>query len=338
MTLSVVIPVYNVKAYLGACLDSVLKQTFTDFEVIAIDDGSSDESAEILSRYASVDSRITVYSQSNRGLGATRNRGLVLARGEFVYFMDSDDLLEPNAFEVIIAGMREHALDELIFSAKAFGDGEASAEIETRVKAYDGYYEIAESIAGKVVDGAEMMARQLETGHLFVSVPLRAFRTSALRESGLRFVEGVVREDESFTIAVNVALKRVMAICDRFYLRRVRLGSLASGGEAARHIEGLLFAAIGLQSCGIVSSSDDRLRHVGDFLLRNYARAIDAQLAEQPRAIEEALELMREHAASSDQIRRAEEWLENRSRTSPDELKWRCLRKLRRIVQEVFRR
>lgn len=89
--LSVIIPVYNVDSYLPECLDHVLNQTFTDFEIIAVDDGSTDSSPDILLTYAKKDERLNVISQENRGLSEARNTGLRAARGEYVVFLDSDD-------------------------------------------------------------------------------------------------------------------------------------------------------------------------------------------------------------------------------------------------------
>ena len=97
--ISVVIPVYNVEKYLEQCLDSVIAQSFEDIEVICVNDGSTDSSLEILKRYADNDSRIKIISQKNKGAGAARNVGIENAAGEYVYFMDSDDYLNADAFE-----------------------------------------------------------------------------------------------------------------------------------------------------------------------------------------------------------------------------------------------
>lgn len=99
--ISVIIPVYNVEKFLARCLDSVLAQTFEDFEVICINDGSTDKSGEILEEYAKIDSRIRVYTQKNSGLSVARNNGLNYSSGEYIYFLDSDDTIHPQCFEII---------------------------------------------------------------------------------------------------------------------------------------------------------------------------------------------------------------------------------------------
>ena len=90
-TLSIIVPIYNVEAYLSRCIDSILAQTFTDFELILIDDGSPDRCAEIMEEYAAKDSRIVTIHQKNGGVSAARNAGLDIAQGEYVMFCDSDD-------------------------------------------------------------------------------------------------------------------------------------------------------------------------------------------------------------------------------------------------------
>lgn len=103
MNFSIIIPVYNAKTYLGACLDSVLQQTYSDFEVLLVDDGSTDgESGVLCDRYAeSYPNRIRVLHKQNGGAGDARNAALPLARGEYITFLDSDDALVPNALEIL---------------------------------------------------------------------------------------------------------------------------------------------------------------------------------------------------------------------------------------------
>ncbi len=97
--ISVIIPVYNVEKYIGKCLMSLLDQTFTDFEIIAVNDGSKDESLDILHRFEEKYSFITVINQKNSGIAPTRNKGLASARGEYVCFVDSDDYVAPTYLE-----------------------------------------------------------------------------------------------------------------------------------------------------------------------------------------------------------------------------------------------
>jgi CDP-glycerol glycerophosphotransferase len=107
----VVVPVYNVEEFLETCLDSLLAQTFEDFEAILVDDGSTDRSAEIAHRYAERDARFRVVTQENGGLSKARNTGAGEAQGEFLVFLDSDDALPPNAYELLVGALDESGSD-----------------------------------------------------------------------------------------------------------------------------------------------------------------------------------------------------------------------------------
>ena len=108
---SVIIPCYNVAKYLGQCLDSVLKQTFQDFEVICVNDGSTDKSLEILQQYAEKDARIKIIDQENKGLSEARNVALDMAQGDFIAFADSDDYYAPNFLELLLNTQKDTGAD-----------------------------------------------------------------------------------------------------------------------------------------------------------------------------------------------------------------------------------
>ena len=109
--ISVILPVYNSEDYLKECLDSLINQTFDDFEVLCINDGSSDNSLAILREYEKTDSRITVIDQENQGVAKTRNNGLSLVKGNYVYFMDGDDELDKNAFKKLHDNLASNGSD-----------------------------------------------------------------------------------------------------------------------------------------------------------------------------------------------------------------------------------
>lgn len=109
--ISVIVPVYNVEKYLWECLDSVISQTFADLEIIVIDDGSTDGSLAIAKEYEAKDPRIHVYHQNNIGLGETRNRGIGLATGKYLYCIDSDDFIDPDWLEALYNKAEETGAD-----------------------------------------------------------------------------------------------------------------------------------------------------------------------------------------------------------------------------------
>lgn len=112
--ISIIIPVYNVENYLRQCLQSVIEQTFTDWECIIVDDGSKDRSGVICDEFAKMDSRFAAIHQENRGVSAARNKGLQVAKGEYICFIDSDDWVSENYLSDMLKGMDEKSVDMVV--------------------------------------------------------------------------------------------------------------------------------------------------------------------------------------------------------------------------------
>ena len=121
--LSVIIPIYNVEKYIPQCLDSILNQSFKDFEIICVNDGSSDNSLSVLQSYKAKDERIIIIDKKNEGSGIARNAGLSIAKGDYIYFVDGDDWVEENVFDKIIAKADELNTDILIFGGLSYYEG-----------------------------------------------------------------------------------------------------------------------------------------------------------------------------------------------------------------------
>lgn len=102
-SVSIIIPVYNIASWLGQCVDSILQQTLTDWEMILVDDGSTDASASLCDHYATIDARIRLLHKENGGLSDARNAGLAIATGKYVYYLDGDDYLAPHAIQLLHA-------------------------------------------------------------------------------------------------------------------------------------------------------------------------------------------------------------------------------------------
>ena len=150
---SVVIPVYNTEAYVEQTLRSIMGQTLRDIELIVINDGSTDGSLSALELIATGDDRIRLYTQPNKGLSQTRNAGIDRARGEFIYFMDSDDLLEPDALERCYERCQSDRLDFVFFDAESFGAAASDAAW------FD--YRRAKYFGTEVCDGTDLLRRML---------------------------------------------------------------------------------------------------------------------------------------------------------------------------------
>lgn len=119
---SVIIPVYNVEKYLEECLDSVCNQTLANIEIVCVNDGSTDGSLDILNAYAEKDGRIKVLSQSNQGLGASRNNGLKESSGKYIYFLDSDDYIDLSCLEKLVDNIVSNDSDMVLFKLQSFDD------------------------------------------------------------------------------------------------------------------------------------------------------------------------------------------------------------------------
>ena len=236
MRLSVIIPVYNAERYLRRCLDSVLAQTLREFEVICVDDGSTDGSAAILAEYAAKDTRVRVRTQENRGQGAARNRGLEVARGDSLCFVDADDALaDVDALSSLVAEMDARNLQLLMYDAVTrFEDGADAGSVPIgnyrRRRTYPPF-----------VAGSEMFVSMNRHGEFSVSPCLYLVGRDALVTSGVRFAEGVLHEDDVFTLSLLFSLERVGHVHRLSYERWVHPGSTMTSGAADRHLQGYLF-------------------------------------------------------------------------------------------------
>lgn len=145
--ISVIVPVYNAQEYLQACIDSILDQTFRDFELILVNDGSTDNSPELCDRYAERDSRIHVIHQVNQGQAAARNRALRQAAGDWICFVDSDDLIHPQMLELLY-----HAVMESGSGMSMCSYVEASSVPQGFYHAYDNEFQIVNLDEPTLVD------------------------------------------------------------------------------------------------------------------------------------------------------------------------------------------
>ncbi len=118
--LSIIIPVYNVESYISQCLESILSQSFKEFEIICVNDGSSDNSIEVLQKFKEKDDRIIIIDKKNEGSGVARNVGLSIAEGKYIYFVDGDDWIEKNALEKMVSKADELKTDILIFGGLSY--------------------------------------------------------------------------------------------------------------------------------------------------------------------------------------------------------------------------
>ena len=213
MRFSIIIPVYNVKKYLRACLDSVVGQSFSNWEALCVNDGSTDGSEAILQEYAAREQRITIISQMNAGTATARNTGLRAAKGDYIFFLDSDDWLEPDTLRILAD--RLNGEDILCFSGRRYFESTRtyhSADISPE-KSYqmgmDYYNENA----------------LLPRDFAFVCVVLRVYNRTFLLNNELFFDDDITYEDNLWIPKVLYYAQSVSMIPDALYLYRIREGS-----------------------------------------------------------------------------------------------------------------
>ncbi len=208
---SVIIPVYNTEKYLERCIDSVMRGTYGNLEIILVDDGSTDSSPEICDDYSERDSRIRVIHKSNGGLSDARNTGLEAARGEWVLFLDSDDYIERDTFERFLPYTETDA--DIIM-------GDAYVE--------NGDVNLSHIPERQAMTGREYLEKALRAHRFPVVVWLNLYKLSFLREHNLSFMKGVVYEDEEFSPRCFLECESVLNTGIRFYHYCIRPGSITT--------------------------------------------------------------------------------------------------------------
>lgn len=221
--ISVVVPVYRVEKYLDHCIQSIAEQTYSNLEILLVDDGSPDGSGAICDRWAARDSRIRVFHKQNAGAGAARNTALDTARGEIITFVDSDDYLHPNMFSHLCGLMK---------------DGVEIAECEIGITERD-------DLAMDDGTGAEILVCETEEAlrlHIQDEVfrqtpPNKLYRRECVGD--IRFPEGNLIDDEFFTYKVLGNARKLAHSCACMYAYRQQSGSAMHKPYSLRRLQGI---------------------------------------------------------------------------------------------------
>ncbi len=201
---SVIIPVYNVEKYLRECLDSVVNQTFKDIEIICVNDGSTDNSLDILREYEKKDNRIKVISKHNSGYGATMNIGLETATGEYIGIVESDDFVEPNMFETLYNIAKENNLDLVRCQYYLYKSSDNSNEL------FDNTW----VLMNKVYCPLDVNTPFMQAPAIWCNL----IKRDMIFDNNIRFLEtpGASYQDTSFAFKLYVCAKRFMMIDNAF--------------------------------------------------------------------------------------------------------------------------
>ena len=228
---SIIVPVYNVEKYLNSCVESALKLT-AEAEILLVDDGSTDGSGALCDLWAQKDSRVRVIHQENGGLSAARNTGIQNAGGEFVLFLDSDDLLEPGETERLLAQLGE-TTDVALGIYDKYYDGRLERE------SCEGFL----SVLGERSTEAVLAAVPADGSSCYMTAWRFVCRRSFLLEKALFFLPGIYHEDEEWTQRLVCRAERILVTDCAFYrYRQAREGSIVNTVKA-KHL---------LDSCRII--------------------------------------------------------------------------------------
>ncbi|MDR3327297.1 MAG: glycosyltransferase [Prevotellaceae bacterium] len=229
MKFSIIIPVYNVEKYLAECLNSVISQTFADFEAICVNDGSTDGSPYILDSYAKKDNRIKIISQKNSGLSVARNVGIRAAKGDHIFLLDSDDWILENALKILFENIDNQ--DFIWFSGKVFFD-------DTKMEITDKPFSEPQMTGWDYYNKYALRPRRFH----FVTTVLRLYKREFLLKNQLFFKEGIYHEDNLFTPVCCYYAKNVKVIPDILYVYRIREGSIMQISNSKRIYDNIVIA------------------------------------------------------------------------------------------------
>lgn len=229
--ISVIVPAYNVDLYIESAIDSLLNQSEEFYEIIIINDGSTDRTKNILEKYEK-NKLIKIYHTENRGLGMARNMGINLASGNFLYFFDSDDVLEPTfSASIKMELMNDQSLDLVFFAGRSFYDDGFNSNM---------HEELDRKISGKFNSGIDAADALYKAGcflpHAFLYVSRKI-----IWDEKLRFLP-ILHEDAEIILKLCVASGQTKIIDIEFLNRRLREGSIMTNRTTKRHMDGHLQA------------------------------------------------------------------------------------------------
>lgn len=213
--ISIVIPVYNIESYLRQCLDSVINQTLKEIEIICVNDGSTDNSLQILEEYAEKDKRIRIFNKANGGISSARNLGMKYIKGEYTGFVDSDDWIELDMYEKLYQNAKVYDSDMVMCSAHIFDD--VSKEMK-----YDNPYFTLECF-DQTYDNCTFTHNQTEDLLFSICVTPwnKIYKSKFLDDIGVKFPDGQDFDDNSFFYETYLNASKISLVRDYLYFYRV---------------------------------------------------------------------------------------------------------------------
>lgn len=232
--ISILIPVYNVETYLDECIQSALKQTYPNIEVVLVNDGSTDQSPSICDRYAAQDGRVRVFHKENGGASSTKNLAVRVARGEWVTLLDSDDVLsDPNMLQILYDNAQLHQADMAIGNYFEYDQNDGCFY----------YRNLDENFVIETVTSQEAIDRQANWGHLntsaFVITAGKLIRKSLFE--GIEFPEGRMFDDEFVTHKLYMKARGIVLVNGNYYLYRRGHLSVMNSGYSLKRVQDIIY-------------------------------------------------------------------------------------------------
>ena len=225
---SIIIPVYKVEKYLRQCVDSVLSQTFTDYEVILVDDGSPDLSPMICNEYAQINTKVHVVHKPNGGLSSARNAGLDVAEGEYVLFLDSDDWWDAdNALQKVSDQIRSDNPDILVFGMKKYFSLTGKIGDE-RTPHCDGAVALSQ---------AQAYQKYMEHNVFVACACDKAVKRRLIEKYHLRFVEGQLSEDIEWCARLLQYAPKISTLAESFYVYRQQTSGSITANITRKNVQ-----------------------------------------------------------------------------------------------------
>ena len=218
MFFSIVVPVYNVESYIRECIESVLNQTYPDFELILVNDGSTDQSPTICEEYAAKDSRVKVIHKENGGLSDARNVGTAQAIGEYIIYIDSDDYIQIPTFLEQLRQTSEAKPDIIVYKfIKYFEESKSFSSRHYSMSGFENCNDLADQISFLV-----------QSDGFYCSAWSKAIRLDLLKEHNINFEKGLLGEDQEWYYHILLKAKSMAAIDSEFLVYRQRPNSITS--------------------------------------------------------------------------------------------------------------
>ena len=247
--ISVIIPMYNTEKYISDCLNSLLKQTYTNFEAIVINDGSTDRCGEIVKEYMKKDSRFKLIEQKNQGASAARNLGIEIARGDYLYFLDSDDFIHEKTFQICMSCFEAQKVDMVTFDAQCvFEDDYLKNNPPEKIIRMSKFYDRSDVSNGNgLMELSTFLKLCLFNNKFRVNLWINMIDMDVIKKNRIRFDNKITYfEDCIFLYFLSKNIKNIKYLPKKLYYRRLTGSSLMTENNTSKKIAENLFYCINL--------------------------------------------------------------------------------------------